>query len=115
MRDLIEPADVARRARRATRSSSSTSIPIWTSNDGPWVFAYARTGGRPLGSRDQVAVVVNAGGQRFPEYWIDWPWGETDRIREHAAPPASDRPQFPSNTHRAALSLAPLQVRAFAT
>lgn len=84
-------------------------------NSGPWVFAYARTEGKPLGSRDQVVVVVNAGGQNFPEYWLDWPWGETDRVREWAAPPSADRPQFPSNSHRAGLSLAPLQVRVFTT
>jgi 1,4-alpha-glucan branching enzyme len=89
--------------------------PNMDGNDGPWVFAYARTGGRPLGGRDQVVVVVNACGQRFPEYWLDWPWGETDRVRECAAPPASDRPQFPSNARRAALSLAPLQARVFTT
>lgn len=84
-------------------------------NEGPWVFAYARTGGRPLGGRDQVAVVVNASGQAFPEYWLDWPWGETDRIRECGSPPASDRSQFPSYRHRAAVSLAPLQARVFST
>ncbi len=89
--------------------------PNLDSNIGPWVFAYARTGGRPLGDRNQVVVVVNASGQKFPEYWLDWPWGETDRIRECAAPQGSDRPQFPSNVHRAALSLAPLQVRVFLT
>ena len=85
------------------------------SNGGPWVFAFARTGGRPLGSRDQVVVVVNAGGQSFPEYRLNWPWGETDHIHECAAPPTSDRPQFPSNAHQAVLSLAPLQARVFTT
>ena len=89
--------------------------PNMDGNDGPWVFAYARTGGRPLGGRDQVVVVVNAGGQRFPEYWLDWPWAETDRVRECAAPPGADRPQFPSNAHRVGMSLAPLQVRVFVT
>lgn len=89
--------------------------PNMNDGGGPWVFAYARTGGHALGDRDQVVVIVNAGGQRFPEYWLDWPWGETDRITEIAAPPDSDRPQFPSNARRAVFSLAPLQARVFTT
>jgi hypothetical protein len=79
------------------------------------VIVYARIDGRPLGGRDEVVVLVNACGQRLSEYWLDWPWGETDRIKECAVPPASDRPQFPSNAHWAALSLAPLQVLVFTT
>lgn len=89
--------------------------PSMDQDGGPWVFAYARTDGRPIGGRDQVVVVANAGSQRFPEYWLGWPWAETDRIREIAAPPQADRTQFPSNAHRAAISLAPLQARVFLT
>src|SRR5215211_2927584 len=59
---------------------------------GTRVFAYCRTGGRPLGVAGQVIVLANCGHEDFPEFRLPWPWGAS-----------------------AAVSLAPFQLRAFVT
>ena len=42
---------------------------------GTRVFAYCRTGGRPLGAAGQVIVLANCGGENFPEFRFPWAWG----------------------------------------
>ena len=49
--------------------------PAFDSNNGPWVFAYARTNGAALGSSGQVIVIANMCGQSFPGFALpSWPW-----------------------------------------
>jgi 1,4-alpha-glucan branching enzyme len=82
--------------------------------DGARVVAYCRTGGLPVGSAAQVAVIANLGPQAFPEYVLPWPWGTT-AVTE-VGPPASGVQLFvdvPSGHAR--LSLEPFQVRVFTT
>jgi 1,4-alpha-glucan branching enzyme len=84
-------------------------------DDGVRVFAYARTGGEPLGSRDQVAVVANAGPHHFPEFHLPWPWTNPDRVTEIGAAAEGDLPHFRPDRQQATVSLAPFQVRVFRT
>ena len=50
--------------------------PTFDDNGGPWVFAYARTHGAPLGSAGQVIVLANLGPQSFNSFsFPSWPWG----------------------------------------
>ena len=49
--------------------------PAFDTNDGSWVFAYARTNGAALGSAGQVIVIANVCGQSFPSFaFSNWPW-----------------------------------------
>jgi hypothetical protein len=84
-------------------------------NGTPRVFAYCRTGGLRLGSRGQVVVVVNGGGQRFPEFGLPWPWAEVNQIREVGAPDGADAPTYWTHSGVASVPLAPFQVRVFTT
>jgi hypothetical protein len=51
---------------------------------GERVFASAHTGERVLGSADQVAVVVNLGPHRFPEFWVLAMGGDRPHARSEA-------------------------------
>jgi 1,4-alpha-glucan branching enzyme len=84
-------------------------------NDGARVFAYCRTANKPLGSREQIVVVVNAGPHNFPVFDLPWPWQEVNKIREHAVPAQGTLPEYHSNENYARLSLAPFDVRVFST
>jgi 1,4-alpha-glucan branching enzyme len=79
------------------------------------VFAFCRTGGAPLGSRGQVAVVVNAGPHRFPDFGLPWPWSAHGPADEVGAPPEGGRPVVYPDRAWATLSLAPFEVRVFGT
>jgi 1,4-alpha-glucan branching enzyme len=49
--------------------------PQFDANGAPRVFAYCRTGGQSLGSKNQVVVIANMGGADYPNYDIpNWPW-----------------------------------------
>lgn len=85
--------------------------PTLDDNHGIRVFAYCRSGGRPLGSPAQVVVVANTGPHDFPVYELPWPWlGCVERGGSAAAV----LPWRVSEA-RAALSLRPFDVRVFAT
>lgn len=80
---------------------------------GERVFAYCRTGGLALGSPGQVVVLANMGPQDHLDFeFPSWPW---TRATEHAAGPrgAPIRPTIGRKAMRT--SLAPFQVRVFAT
>jgi hypothetical protein len=68
--------------------------PTFDQTPGSCVFAYARTGGNPLGSPGQVIVLANVCDQAFPTFSFPaWPWG-TAALTEiapaaGAAPPAA--------------------------
>lgn len=79
----------------------------------PRVFAYCRTGGQPLGSRGQVAVVASLSSHAFPEFHISWHWGAD--VREHVKEPDTIAAQFDSTTHTANVPLLPYCVRVFTT
>jgi hypothetical protein len=84
-------------------------------NDGVRVFAYCRTANKPLGSREQIVVVVNAGPHNFPVFDLPWQWQEVNKIREHAVPARGTLPEYHTNENYARLSLAPFEVRVFST
>jgi 1,4-alpha-glucan branching enzyme len=78
---------------------------------GTRVFAYCRTGGRPLGAAGQVIVLANCGGEDFPEFRFPWPWGAAavERGGPQEGAPLVVRAQDAS----AAVSLAPFRLRVF--
>ena len=89
--------------------------PTIDADQGERVFAYCRTRGEPLGRRGQVIVVANAGPHDFPEFWLNWPWADHQQTREIAPPTFRARLSSPNEHGWASLSLAPHQVRVFAT
>ena len=86
--------------------------PTINDNDGVRVFAYCRTGGRPLGSREQVIVVANTGPNNFYGYNVPWMW-MSNIVSEYGKPPGATIPQQSGSL--LTVSLAPFQVRVFAT
>lgn len=82
-------------------------------NDGVRVFAYCRTNGAALGSKGQVAVVANCGSHGFPSFDLPWPWIEG--VTEGGTPPSGARLHVRPDRRQATLSLAPFEVRVFAT
>lgn len=87
--------------------------PGFDDSDGVRVFAYARTGGSPLGSPGQIVVVANCGPHDFPRFDLPWPWGLT--ALEEPTPPLDGSPISPALAARVAtLSLRPFQARLFA-
>ncbi|MFN7955556.1 MAG: alpha-amylase family glycosyl hydrolase [bacterium] len=86
--------------------------PTIDENDGRRVFAYCRTAGASLGSAGQVVTIANLGGDDYPSYEIPWPW--TGAWSERGPRPgAGSLNVFGGN--RAALPLAPFDVRVFET
>lgn len=114
VRDLI-------RLRTSTEALQRNEVeffyahPTIDEDDGVRAFAYCRTGGRPLGSRDQVVVVANCGERAFEEFELPWPWTDADRIAERGEPIRGTPPRFSPDRERATLSLSPFQVRVFRT
>jgi len=50
--------------------------PQFDDNNAPRVFAYCRTGGQPLGNKNQVIVIANMGPTGYQNYDIpNWRWG----------------------------------------
>jgi 1,4-alpha-glucan branching enzyme len=85
--------------------------PAFDTNDGPWVFAYARTNGVALGSTGQVIVIANVCGQAFPSFAFPaWPW-IAQALTEVGFGSGTSSYDPPSNTFT--LSLDAFQVRAF--
>jgi 1,4-alpha-glucan branching enzyme len=89
--------------------------PTIDGNDGVRVFAYCRTGGRPLGSAGQVVVVANCGPLAFAAFDLPWPWAPLGQPREHGAPPTGAPIKVALDDTRATISLARFQVRVFET
>ena len=89
--------------------------PDMDGNGGARVFAYCRTGGLRPGSRGQVVVVANGGGQRFTDFYLPWPWADAGLIREVGAPAQADAPSFLTHQGQANVPLGPFQVRVFTT
>ncbi len=83
-------------------------------NLGSRVFAYCRTGGREVGTGKQVFVIANACGQEFPQFNLPWSkdWPSGSELQECGAAGALNPQVADSNL---CLSLAPFQVRVFAT
>ena len=114
VRDLIQ-------LRTSTEALQRNEIDLFYTHpsidddDGARVFAYCRSGGRSLGSHDQVVVVANCGEQQFDEYDLPWEWTDTERIVERGEPLRGSSPEFAPDQQRATLSLSPFQVRVFRT
>ena len=89
--------------------------PTIDDNQGVRVFAYCRTGGQALGKTGQVFVVANAGGDNLPQFYLPWDpsWPDQTQLREFGAPAGALNPQTTGSS--LCLSLAPFQVRVFAT
>ncbi len=86
--------------------------PTIDETDGERVFAYARTRGEPLGRQQQVVVVANVGPSDYPQFDLPWHWPDVTEI----APPTYKMDlHIPASQTWARLSLAPYQVRVFAT
>ncbi|MCB0166092.1 MAG: hypothetical protein KDI79_17795 [Anaerolineae bacterium] len=89
--------------------------PQFNDNDGPKVFAYCRTRGVAPGANDQIVVIGNLGPQSYDRYNLPWPWPGLAAVRE-IAPPQPSAPLAPNDTGSSVrLSLAPYQIRVFAT
>lgn len=88
--------------------------PEFDENHGTRVFAYCRSRGEALGHRDQIVVVANLGAQDFPGFHLPWHWQDRPRVRE-IAPPQHHAPLHWHDDGSIRLSLAPFQVRVFAT
>jgi 1,4-alpha-glucan branching enzyme len=87
--------------------------PQFDANNAPRVFAYCRTGGRPLGTRGQVVVVANMGPDTFPSYNIPgWPW-QGAALTEAGYPQAA--PSWNSAAGELSLSLNAFSARVFQT
>jgi 1,4-alpha-glucan branching enzyme len=111
--DLIDLRTSAAALQR-NESDLFYAHPTIDENDGVRAFAYCRTGGRELGSDEQVVVVANAGDDDFEEFEIPWWWGE-GRVEERGPPLRDAAADFSPADERAIVSLAPFQVRVFAT
>lgn len=88
------------------------SHPSIDEDNGVHVFAYCRTGGQPLGSSEQVIVIANTGANNFYGYNLPWAW-TSSTVLEYGRPSGATIPQL-SGDHFT-ISLAPFQVRVFAT
>lgn len=85
--------------------------PQFDGNGGPYVFAYCRSGGEPLGTTGQVIVIANMGPQSFPNYDIPgWNWGGA-ALAEVGYPHLP--PTFNPASGIFSLSLDPFEVRVF--
>jgi len=85
--------------------------PQFDGNGGPYVFAYCRTAGQPLGTTGQVIVIANMGPQAFPNYDIpDWRWSGSVLTEIGYPHPA---PTYNPITGNFSLSLDVFEVRVF--
>lgn len=93
--------------------------PTLDNNDGEKVFAFCRTNGQPLGSKDQVIVFANCGPQNYPVFnFRNFPYtaGKGIVLKEHGVPNGALSHQIIyDNGWVLSLSLAPFQVRVFST
>jgi 1,4-alpha-glucan branching enzyme len=88
--------------------------PDFDNNDGAKVFVYCRTRGADLGCNNQVIVVANIGPQSYAQYNLPWYWQNLDAVNE-IAPPEHCLSLQQNDADSVRLSLAPYQVRVFAT
>lgn len=88
-------------------------------NDGVIVFAFCRTGGQTLGTKNQVIVLANCGPDNFPVFDfpnLPAPWGDSVALTEHGRPIGASSPQITNHNGRTlSVSLGPFQVRVFST
>jgi 1,4-alpha-glucan branching enzyme len=84
--------------------------PAFDAPDGDRLFAFCRTGGKPLGSAGQVVVVANCGRRDYCSVEIDWPWDGRLGLVEVGGN-GSEIPVI--EDCRARLSLRPYEVRVF--
>jgi hypothetical protein len=84
--------------------------PTFDENGGERLFAYCRTGGRPLGTAGQVVVVANCSRQGYPVVWVDWPWGYRTSLQERGGSGAAM--PFVAGS-RARMPLRPFEARVF--
>ena len=89
--------------------------PTIDDDEGVRVFAYCRTGGRPLGSHDQVVVTANCGPHDFPHFAIPWRWADPATVTERGAPMSGSPLRSRPDQRQATVSLGPFQVRVFLT
>ncbi|MEW8676772.1 MAG: alpha-amylase family glycosyl hydrolase [Candidatus Thiodiazotropha sp.] len=83
-------------------------------NEGAKVFVYCRTRGVPLGAEGQIVVVGNIGPQSYAGYNLPWYWMNLNRVKE-IAPPHHVAPLEQNDAGSVRLSLAPYQIRVFAS
>ena len=87
--------------------------PQFDGNACPRVFAYSRTGGRPLGTPGQVVVIANMGPQSYATYNIPgWPWKGL-ALTEAGYP--APLPAWNSASGTLSLALNPFSARVFLT
>ena len=84
-------------------------------NSGERVFAYCRTGGKPLGSPGQVVVIANPSHINYNSFYLPWIWESNENTMEVAEPLNIAYSDFSSPQNWASFSLAPFQVRVFTT
>jgi 1,4-alpha-glucan branching enzyme len=85
--------------------------PAFDTNNGPWVFAYARTNGAALGTAGQVIVIANVCGQSFPSFaFSGWPWN-AQPLTESG--PGGGTPNYNAGSNTFTLSLNAFEVRVF--
>jgi 1,4-alpha-glucan branching enzyme len=85
--------------------------PAFDSDNGPWVFAYARTNGAALGSAGQVIVIANMGAQSFSSFaFAGWPWF-AQPVQETGF--GSGTTAYDAGSNSFTLSLDAFQVRVF--
>jgi 1,4-alpha-glucan branching enzyme len=119
------PANAALRARIAALIQLRTTSPAlqrneiaffyfhpgFDDNNGPWVFAYARTNGAPLGTAAQVIILANMCAQSFVSFGFPaWPWG-AQPLRECGYGSGTSAYDAASNTFN--VSLDAFQIRVF--
>lgn len=109
---------IALRTTHAALTRNETEFlhfhPDFNHNEGARVFAHCRTGGVKLGSENQIIVIGNIGPQSYDRYNLPWHWMDMATVRE-IAPPQHYAPLERNDTDSVRLSLAPYQVRVFAT
>ena len=88
--------------------------PDFDHNNGAKVFAYCRTGGVGLGAGHQIVVIGNIGPQSYARYNLPWHWMDLNAVKE-IAPPQHYMPLERNDAGSVWLSLAPYQIRVFAT
>jgi 1,4-alpha-glucan branching enzyme len=87
--------------------------PQFDDNDGPRVFAFCRSGGRPPGGSGQVIVIANMGAESFASYIIPaWRWGGS-ALTEIGYP--NSAPDYNPMTGSLSLSLKSFEARVFTT
>lgn len=84
--------------------------PSFDAPEGERLFAYCRTGGRPIGGAGQVIVIANCSRRDYSSVDLAWPWG----VRPELAEVGANGSELPSIAcDRARLALRPYEARVF--